>query len=75
MSGPLNGARVHQMLAIVCVALSLALVALGCSDPTGVFHLGTLSFCRPLGNHGAVLDTVVGSHDVDGVSCEESSGA
>jgi hypothetical protein len=42
-----------QMLATLCVALSLALFALGGSDPTGEFRLGTMSICRPLNNHGA----------------------
>jgi hypothetical protein len=41
------------MLATLCVISSLDLVALGGSDPTGEFHLGTLSICRPLGNRGA----------------------
>jgi hypothetical protein len=31
---PSMGHRVHQLLAILCVTLSLALVALGDSDPT-----------------------------------------
>jgi hypothetical protein len=44
-----------QMLATLCVVLSLALVALGGTDPTGGFHLGTLSFGKPLGNRGAHL--------------------
>jgi hypothetical protein len=45
----------RQMLATLCVALSLTLVALGGPDPTGGFHLGTLSFGRHLDNHGARL--------------------
>jgi hypothetical protein len=35
------------MLALLCVASSLALVALGGSDPTDGLHLQTLSFGRP----------------------------
>jgi hypothetical protein len=42
-----------QMLATLCVAFSLALVALGSSVQTGRFRLGTLSIGRPLNNQGA----------------------
>jgi hypothetical protein len=41
------------MLAILYVASSHALVALGGSNLTSRFHLGTLSFGRPIGNQGA----------------------
>jgi hypothetical protein len=42
-----------QLLATICVASSLALVALGGSDPIDGFRIGTLSFGRPLDNRGA----------------------
>jgi hypothetical protein len=44
------GLRMHQVLATLCVALSLALVTLGGSDLIGGFHLRALSFDRPHGN-------------------------
>jgi hypothetical protein len=50
---PQWGIRKCQLLATPCVALSLALFALGDSDLTGGFHLGTLSIGRPLSNHWA----------------------
>jgi hypothetical protein len=46
----------------------------GCSnssDPIGGFHLRTLSVASPSAIMGPILDTVVISHDVEGVSCEE----
>jgi hypothetical protein len=43
----------HQLLATLCVASSLALVALGGSGPSSEFHLQTLSFGRPLDSQGA----------------------
>jgi hypothetical protein len=46
------GHSVRQPLAILYVALSLALVALGGSDLIGGFCLRTLRFGRPHGNHG-----------------------
>jgi hypothetical protein len=49
------GPKKCQLLVTHCVALSLALVALGSSDPTSGFCLGTLSVGKPLGNHGAHL--------------------
>jgi hypothetical protein len=42
----------RQLLATLYVALSLILVALGGSDPTGGFYLQTLSFGRPHDNRG-----------------------
>jgi hypothetical protein len=42
-----------QLLATLCVALSLALITLGGSNPTGGFHFLTLSFGRPHSNYGA----------------------
>jgi hypothetical protein len=66
------GHWMRQLLATLCVASSLALVALGGSNLTGWFHLRTLSFGRPHGNHGPVLDMVAISHDIEGASYEES---
>jgi hypothetical protein len=40
----------HQLLATLCVASSLTLVALGDSDPIGGVHLQTLSFGIPYDN-------------------------
>jgi hypothetical protein len=60
-----------QMLATLCVVLSLALFALGGFDPTGGFRLGTMSIAGPLAILGSVLDTVAISHDVNDTSCEE----
>jgi hypothetical protein len=57
-----------QMLATLCVASSLTL---GGSEPTGGFHLGTLSFACLSAIMGLILDTVAVSHDVEGVSYEE----
>jgi hypothetical protein len=37
----------RQLLATLCVALSLTLVALGGSDPAGEFLLQSLSIGRP----------------------------
>jgi hypothetical protein len=59
------------MLATLCVASPLALVALGCSDPARRFGLRTLSFTSPSAIMGLILDMVVVSRDVEGVSCEE----
>jgi hypothetical protein len=59
------------MLATLCVALSLALFALGGTDPTSRFCLGTLSYCMPTTIAGPIFDMVVVSHDVASVSCEE----
>jgi hypothetical protein len=44
------GHKVRQLLAILCIASSLALDALGGSDPTDGFRLQTLSFGRPHDN-------------------------
>jgi hypothetical protein len=63
--------RACQLLATLCVALSLALFAQGSTDPTGGFYLQTLSYCRHTSIMGPVLDTVVVSHDVVGASCEK----
>jgi hypothetical protein len=50
---PSVGPKMRHMLATLCVTSSLAMVALGGSDPTCGFHLVTLSIGRSLGNHGA----------------------
>jgi hypothetical protein len=59
------------MMATICVTLSLALFSLCGSDPTGRFHLGTLSICRPSAIMGPAFDTVAISRDLEGASCEE----
>jgi hypothetical protein len=46
------GLQMRQLLSTLCVASSLALFALGGSDPTGEFRLQTLSFGKPHGNCG-----------------------
>jgi hypothetical protein len=48
------------------VALSLALFSLGGSDPTGSFHLATLSVGSPWAIEGPIMDMVAISHDVEG---------
>jgi hypothetical protein len=50
------GPRIHQLLATLCVASSLALFAL--ADPSAIMEL--------------ILDIVVVSHNVEGASYEES---
>jgi hypothetical protein len=47
--------RKCQLLATLCVIMSLALFALGSTNPTGRFCLRTLCFGRHLGNHRARL--------------------
>jgi hypothetical protein len=69
--GPLGGARMCQLLAIPCVASSLALVARGDSDLTSRLCLGTLSYRRPMTIVGPILDTFTVSDDVVVMSCEE----
>jgi hypothetical protein len=60
------------MLATLCVGSSLALVALGSSDPTGRFCLRTLSFAAPSAIVGPIWNMVSVSHAiVVGVMCEE----
>jgi hypothetical protein len=59
------GPWVCKLLTTLCVALSLALFALGRADLVGGFFLRTLSV-RP------VLATVVVSHTVEGLICKES---
>jgi hypothetical protein len=65
------GPQMGQMLATLCVTLSLALVALSGSNPTSEFLLRTLSIVAPSTIVGSILDTVLVSHNVEGASCEE----
>jgi hypothetical protein len=66
------GPRMHQLLATLCVASSLALVALGSSDLTFGFCHRILSFGRPLRIKGSVGDmTSISRTVVAGVMCEE----
>jgi hypothetical protein len=58
------GHRVCQLWAILCVASSLALVALGDSDSIGGFCLQTLSFHSPMAIMRPILDTVAISHNI-----------
>jgi hypothetical protein len=59
------GPQMRQLLATHCVASSLALVALGGSNPSSGFGLRTLSF-------GTVGDmTSVSCAVIAGVMCEE----
>jgi hypothetical protein len=71
MSGPLDGPRLRQMLATLCVTSSLAPVALDDSNPTNGFRLGTLSVAGPSAIVGPILDTIAVSRNVEGASCEE----
>jgi hypothetical protein len=54
----------RQLLATLCVTLSLALIALGSAYSTGGYCLRTLSNSRPTAIVGPILDTVVVSHAV-----------
>jgi hypothetical protein len=65
------GSQVHQLLATLCVALSLALFTLGGTDPTDEFCLRTLCYSRPTTIVGPVLDTVAISRAIVGTLCEE----
>jgi hypothetical protein len=71
---PSVGLWMCQLLAIPCVASSLALVALGGSEPIGRFHLQILSIGRPTAIVWPILDTVTVSLSVEGVVCEEQEG-
>jgi hypothetical protein len=65
----------YQLLATLCVTSSLALVALGGSDPAGGFHLQTLSFGIPHAIVRPVLDTVTIPCNVEGALYKESGDA
>jgi hypothetical protein len=70
------GHRLRQLLATICVASSLALVALGGSDPTWRVLPSNPELWQTLRQWWApFLDTVAISHDVKGVSYEESGDA
>jgi hypothetical protein len=71
MLDPSMGSRVHQLLATLCVILSLTLFALDGTDPTGRFCLRTMSYSRATTIVEPILDTVVVSCAVVGTSCEE----
>jgi hypothetical protein len=58
-------------LATLCVTFSLALFALGGTDPTGGFCLQSLIFSRPTTIMGLVLDMVAVSRTIDVMICEE----
>jgi hypothetical protein len=60
-----------QLLATLCVALSLTLFTLGGANPTDRFCLRTLSYCRPMAIVGPVLDTIAISYDVADTSCKK----
>jgi hypothetical protein len=64
------GPWVYQLLATLCVVLSLTLFALSGADLTGGFCLRTLSFSSPWQSCG-ILDMVAASHVVEGVIFEE----
>jgi hypothetical protein len=63
------GQRMRQMLITLYVTSSLPLFSLGDSDPTGIFHLRTLSVVGPSAIMEPILEMVAVSHDVEGVSC------
>jgi hypothetical protein len=70
----LMGLWMCQLLATSCVDLSLALFALGGSNPSGGFRLQTLSIGRPTVIVWPILDTVVISLSAEGMICEEQEG-
>jgi hypothetical protein len=64
--------RKCQLLATLCVALSLALFALGGADPTGEFCLRTLGFVGPSAIMSPIFYMIAVSHAVIAcVMCEE----
>jgi hypothetical protein len=66
------GPWMHQLLATLCVALSLTMFTRGDVDPVSGFCLLILSYGRPTTIMGPVLDIVAVSHDVAGALHEES---
>jgi hypothetical protein len=56
--------RKCQLLATLCVALSLAFIALGGVDPISKFCLRTLSFAGPSLITEPICDTVALSHAI-----------
>jgi hypothetical protein len=65
------GPQAHQLLATLCVTLSLSPFALGGADLAGTFCLRTLSYSRPTIIVEPVLDTIAISHAVVGALCRE----
>jgi hypothetical protein len=59
------GPLVYQLLATLCVVLSLTLFALSGADLTGGFCLRTLSFSRPTAIARTILHMVVVSHALE----------
>jgi hypothetical protein len=73
VGSPRWGPRWCQLLAILCVTLSLAMFALAGADLASGFCLRILSLGRPTPIMGPVLDMVVVSYVVvAGEKCEES---
>jgi hypothetical protein len=68
------GLQMRQLLANLCVTLSLALFTRGGVDPTGGVCLRTMSYCKPTAIVGPILDMLTVSHGVEGASCEELGG-
>jgi hypothetical protein len=62
--------QTRQLLATLCVALSLALFARGGADLTDGFCCQTLSYSECTTIMGHILDTITVSHAVVGTSCE-----
>jgi hypothetical protein len=60
-----------QLLATLCVALSIALFTLGGANLTGGFCLQTMIFSRPTTILGSILDMIVVSRTIEGMICEE----
>jgi hypothetical protein len=66
------GYLMRQLLATICVASSLTLVALDSSDPSNGFLLRTLSFSKPSTIEGPIGDTTsVSLAGAVGAICEE----
>jgi hypothetical protein len=62
------GPRAGQLLATLCVALSIALCAMCGTDLIGGFCLRTQNFAARLSIVGPILDMVTVSRDVAGTS-------
>jgi hypothetical protein len=71
MSGALDGALVVPDAGHPLSHFVPRSIALDFSDPTGWFHLQTLSIAGPSTIMDPILDTVVVSHDLEDASCEE----
>jgi hypothetical protein len=68
------GHQMRQLLVTLCVASSLALVALGGSDPSSGFRLQSLSFSMPPAIEGPVGDMALYPLLVQLVRCTRSRG-